>query len=327
MRPLLLSTLVPLLLLAQPALGDDAAIAQAKQRFSAGKAAYAEGRYKDAVQLFAQANALDPHAELLYNVGQAYEKLDDVSNALRVFREYLRLLPNAADRATVEQKCVKFQERLQAHGVQQVTISSSPTGAVLLVDDRAVGPTPWTGEIAPGHHVAVLKFKGYADGTREFDLAPSLAMDVDVSLSRPGPAVPVAPVGPTAGGPTGAPPPPTPPPDTPARERHVAPWTFAALGVGVAGLGAAIGLEVARKGAETTARNEPIQVTYMSDLNQMTTFQTASRAMVGVGAAALVAGGVLLFLDLRPQGSDGKAPTTALGCFSGACGAFASGRF
>ena len=40
--------------------------------------AYREARYKDAIDLFLQANRLDPHPELIYNVGQAYEKLGDV---------------------------------------------------------------------------------------------------------------------------------------------------------------------------------------------------------------------------------------------------------
>jgi tetratricopeptide (TPR) repeat protein len=330
MRPLLLSILVvPLLLLAPPARADDAAVAQAKQRFSAAKAAYSEGRYKDAVELFTQANALDPHAELLYNVGQAYEKLGDSANALRVFREYLRLLPNAADRAVVEQKVAKFEESLRARGVQQVTISSSPVGATVVLDDREVGKAPWTGEIPPGHHVAVLKVQGYADGKRDFDLAPDRAMDVDVSLSRPGlappdPSVPPGPLAPTPGVTATEP---QPPPDTPPRGRHVAPWTFAALGVGVAGLGAALGLEMARRSAESSARGDPTMVGYQSDLSQMTTYQTASRVMVGVGAAATVAGGVLLVLDLKPPGAGDKAPKTGLGCFGGACGAFAAGRF
>ncbi len=106
---------------------------QARQRFAAGKQAYGEGRYKDAVALFLQANALDPHAELLFNVGQAYEKLDDVSNALRVFREYLRLLPDAADRALVEGKNRKFEARLRERGVQQVTVTSRPTAAAVIL--------------------------------------------------------------------------------------------------------------------------------------------------------------------------------------------------
>jgi len=329
---LLLTLVVPLLLLAAPARADDAAIALAKQRFAAGKAAYGEGRFKDAVALFNEANSLDPHAELLYNVGQSYEKLDDVPNALRVFREYLRLLPNAADRAVVEQKCRHFEDRLRTRGVQQVTIMSSPIGATVILDDRAVGQAPWTGEIAPGKHVAVLKSPGYADLTRDFELPPDRAMDVDVSLSRPtGPLPPTTGPGvPPATGPIGSEPgtqPPQPPPDVPPPPRHVQPWTIATLAVGVAGMGAALGLEFARRGAESAARSEQVQIPYTDDINRMVTYQTASRALVGVGAALTVAGGVLLLVDLKPWASGDKSAKTGLGCSGGACGAFVSGRF
>jgi tetratricopeptide (TPR) repeat protein len=325
--PLMLCTLAP------PALADDP-VTQARQRFAAGRSAYGEGRYKDAVELFLQANALDPHAELLFNVGQAYEKLDDVSHALRVFREYLRLLPNAADRALVEEKDRKLEARLRERRVQQVTVLSRPSGATVVLDGKAVGQTPWTGDIEPGHHVAVIKSEGYADGTGDFTLAPEHAMDVEVPLARPPSSGPQSPEPPGPIGPGVTPPtPPGPGPDVPPevpptpapRGRHVAPWTIAALSVGVAGLGAALGLELARQGAENTAKNDPTQTGYQSALSQMTTFQTASRVLVGVGAVATAAGGVLLVLDLRGGGD--APPKATVGCFAGACGAFATGRF
>src|SRR6185437_10008781 len=236
-----------------------------------------------------------------------YEKLDDVANALRVFREYLRLLPNAGDRAVVEDKCRHFEDRLRLRGVQQVTILSSPLGATILLDGKAVGQAPWTGEIAPGHHVAVLKSPGYADVVRDFQLAADRAMDVDVSLSRPaeappGPAGPTGPagtqppaVGPVATGPVAGGEPPPPPPPPPAR--RVAPWTYATLGLGVGTLGAALGMELARKGAENSARSDMTAIAYENDYNRMVTYQTAGRVLVGVGAAVTVAGGVLLLLD------------------------------
>ena len=134
-----------------------------------------------------------------------------------------------------------------------------------------------------GHHVAVLKSPGYADVVRDFQLAADRAMDVDVSLTRPaeappgpaGTATPPAAVGPVA---QGAPPPPVP---APLHERHVAPWTYAALGLGVGTLGAALGIELARKGAENSARSDMTAIAYENDYNRMVTYQTASRALVG----------------------------------------------
>jgi tetratricopeptide (TPR) repeat protein len=315
---------VPLLLSPLPALADSEATAQAKQRFAAGAQAYREARYKDAIDLFLQANALDPHADLIFNVGQAYEKLGDVPNALRSYREYLRQKPGAADRATVETSIRNLEARLRERGVQQVSVFSTPAGATLLLDGKSVGQTPWTGEIAPGRHVAVLRATGYPDIAKEFVLMADRAMDLDVafSLAAAGSAAVVLAGKPAEGAKPaeGSKPPPEAPP-----KRGVAPWTVAALGVGVAGLGAALGLEIARRNAESSAKTDPTQLGYRSSLDSMTTYQTAARATVVVGALATAAGGVLLVFDLKGPAS---APAKAgIGCFMGACGAVASGRF
>ncbi len=191
----------PCCLRAAPARADADAQAQAKQRFARGAQAYREARYQDAIDLFREANRLDPHPDLVFNTGQAYEKLGDVGNALRSYREYLRLAPAASDRATVEASIKNLEARLRARGVQQVSIFSTPAGASLVLDERGVGQTPWTGEIAPGRHVAVLRASGYPDTAKAFVLVPEHAMDLDIALIL---AAPVAPAGRT---PEEAPPP------------------------------------------------------------------------------------------------------------------------
>jgi tetratricopeptide (TPR) repeat protein len=318
-RALILSLVVPLLLASPAAHADGDATAQAKQAFTAAVQAYREARYKDAIDLFRKAHALDPHADLIFNVGQAYEKLGDVANALRSYREYLRLEPQARDRAAVDASIRNLEARLRDRGVQQVTVLSTPPGAVLVLDGKVTGETPWTGEIATGHHTALVRATGYAEATTEFSLSDR-AVDLDFALGQNGKTVVVRePTGPDK--PKDGPPPL--PPDAP--KRGVAPWTFAALGVGVAGLGAALGLEMARRSAESTATTDHTQIGYQNALSNMSTFQTASRVLVGVGAAATAAGGVLLVLDLRrPAAPPVKA---GLGCVAGFCGPLVTGRF
>jgi tetratricopeptide (TPR) repeat protein len=323
MRTTLFVTLILPLLITSPAFADDTA-AQAKARFQAGAQAYREARYKDAIDLFLQANRLDPHAELVYNVGQAYEKLGDVPNALRSYREYLRLAPSAGDRATVETSIRNLEARLREKGLQQVTVFSSPAGATLLLDQKSVGQTPWTGEIAPGRHVLVLRATGFSDTAKEFVLVGDRAMDLDIALSTLGAgataqaaARPDAALDPRAVAPSAS--------DAPKPSTGVRPWTFAAFGLGVAGFGGALGFELARRGSERSAREAP-QVAYASEYDAMIAHQTTARAMAVVGAVGVAAGGVLLYLDLRSKSSSPR-PRAAMGCLGTTCGAFASGRF
>ena len=321
-RAFLVAIIASLTLAPASAMADTPDVARAKQTFTLGAKAYREARYKDAIDLFRKANELDAHPELIFNVGQAYEKLGDVASALRSYREFLRLSPGAADRATIEASIRNLEARLRERGVQQLSVLSTPAGATLMLDDKVVGQTPWTGEIAPGKHIAVLRATGYPDTAKEFVLLADRAMDLDIALSATRSAGATTIVSKPDDPP--APEPAAPPSDAPKKMR-VAPWTIAALAVGVGGLGAALGLEFARRGAESDAMGDPTQVGYRDRYDAMVTRQTAARALVGIGAAATVAGGVLLVLDLR---SGSKEPAkAALGCRGSTCGVFVAGRF
>ena len=328
-KAFLLSLLLPIALTAASArAADPDAELQAKQRFAAGAQAYREARYKDAIDLFLQANTLDPHPELIFNVGQAWEKSGDVPNALRSYREYLRLLPGATDRATVEASIKNLEARLRDKGVQQVSVFSSPVGATLVLDQKRVGPTPWTwrdragaaprhppGAGLSGHREGVRARGGPRDGPRHrHDHGPPGG---DAGQAHGGRSQPTRRPRSDAT--------PRPPADDAEARARVAPWTIAALSVGVVGLGASLGLEIARRSAQSAAQGDPTQIGYSSDLSTMQSRATAARVLVGVGAAVTAAGAVLLIVDLR----SGSAPPAkaGLGCHDGVCGAFAVGRF
>jgi tetratricopeptide (TPR) repeat protein len=343
MRRLMIAVLASTLsLLAAPAHADP--IADAQDKFKAGAKAYREARYKDAIDLFLAANGLDPHPELIYNVGQAWEKLGEVPNALRAYREYLRIAPEANDRATVETSIRNLEQRLRDKGVQQVSVYSSPAGAIVLLDGKQVGVTPWTGEMKPGRHTVVLKASGYPDAEKEVFLPEDRAMDIDITLSPAavvGPAVTAT--GPVATAPATAPTaaPTAAPTGTPdgRRELPVRPWTWAAFGLGVVGFGGAIGLEAARAGAESAARAEPTQIGYKQKYDTMIANQLGARVMAGIGAVGVAAGAALLVLDLRSvaAGDPGKGgavakpaaalvPVLGLSCSAIGCGLFATGK-
>jgi hypothetical protein len=85
--------------LAQEPTNDDD---QARQMFEAGRTAYVEGRYREAATLFQQSYGLSHRPLLLINVGNAWLKLDERDRAASAFREYLRLVPDAPDKAVLE---------------------------------------------------------------------------------------------------------------------------------------------------------------------------------------------------------------------------------
>ena len=313
-------------LFSQVARADTAA---AKQAFESAAQAYREGRYPEAVQLFLQAYEEDHQPQLIYNAAQAYEKAGDVPNALRSYRRFLRLAPDADDRPTVELRVRNLERRLREKGVQQVSVFSTPDGASLEIDGKAAGKTPWSAEIAPGTHVVVLRHEGFPDVTKEIVHSADHSLELDVTLgastatpARADASAPPASSHQVTGATT------TEPAADAATERSIRPLTWAAFGVGVAALGASVGFELARASAEQDARDAPTQVEHRDRYDTMKSRQTTARVLAGVGVAGAAAGGVLLYVDLsrKPRPTTRRA-RLQLGCGALGCGAFAHGSF
>ncbi|MEJ7735245.1 MAG: PEGA domain-containing protein [Polyangiaceae bacterium] len=307
-----------------PASASGSAIETARARYKEGALAFQQKRYKDAIDLFLEADRLASSPAFAFNVAIAYEAMGDTASTLRWLRTYLRRAPDAADRPAVEERIRSHEQKLAARGVQQVTLLSTPEGATVELDGRAVGVTPWTGEIAPGSHEAVLQLRGWLDARQRFELAADRASDVSIALSAaPAESAPTA----TGAADTGAPAP------AGTEVGRIGPLTWIALGAGVVGLGGALGFELARSGAEDSAREAPTQVETAEHLDDMEGRRTVARVLLGVGGAALLTGGVLLVVDLASGSGSGSepsaraAPRFAAGCDLAGCGALLRGGF
>ncbi|MCE7894177.1 MAG: tetratricopeptide repeat protein [Sorangiineae bacterium PRO1] len=70
----------------QPSAADDA---KARSLFKQGDAAYAEGRYEDALGAFEEAYRLSHRPRLMFNIGNALERLGKLSEAADALEKYL----------------------------------------------------------------------------------------------------------------------------------------------------------------------------------------------------------------------------------------------
>lgn len=310
------------------ATADSTRLDAARRRYQEGARAYSEGRYKEAIDLFRDAARLAPKPAFSYNIGLAYESLGDQANALKWYRDYLRREPDAPDRDEVRTRIEAAEAYLSQRGVQQVTILSSPDGATVYLDEDPVGVTPWTGEVVPGEHMITLMRRGYRDATKSFMMPPDEAIDVFVALKRRS----RAPGSTDASGVEETAPEPAPlsdaGPSDDAGSPRVRPLTWSLLGGGVAGLATSLGLELGRESAEDAARDpERTQVDRKEDYDRARSFQTAARVAVGVGAAATVLGGVLLYIDLSADEPEPRARGLSMGCSVASCNVRFKGTF
>lgn len=285
---------------------------QAKSQFQRGSELYEAGDYQKAVQAFMEADRLAPSAPLSFNIARAYERLNDASGALRWYRDYLRRNPQAPNATEVRARVAALSAKLAQSGVQQLTVVSMPVGATVVVDGRAVGVTPFTGDLPLGKHRVGLDLAGHRSQAHDLVLGRSAPTDLSTNLepeSKPGLVSTKDGAGAT---------------DRSGDKRFgVVPWVVA--GGGLAALGGALGFELARRSHENAAEDNPDQPTFQAEIDAMQRDKTTARVLAGVGGALLVTGTVMLFVnDRKPSTS---TPQVGLGCSFVGCTASAQGRF
>jgi hypothetical protein len=91
-------------------LGPKKTDAKARDLFEKGRAAWDEGRFREAWEHWHYSYRLSRRPELLYNVGQAADRLRMDREALEAFRLYLEKNPNATNRKEVENR-IRILER------------------------------------------------------------------------------------------------------------------------------------------------------------------------------------------------------------------------
>ena len=272
---------------------------RAKAHYEAGVAAYHDKHYSEAIDHLSCANQLLDSPAFAYNIAVTYEAMGDVATALRWYREHRRKAGAEANSDASNAKVAELEAKLQRRGVQQVSVLSKPEGAMLSIDDRALGLTPLTLELNPGHHSYRLTLAGHTHAEGSFELRVDRSLDVEAELrpvatptSQPA-LTPIVSASSDVRVSTPAEPAPS-----------FAPWTWISLGTGTLLLGGALGFEWRRAQLDADLGSAS-QADYQRRYDAMTTQQTTARLLAGLGAAALVSGGVLWIIDLnREPGSD-----------------------
>ena len=104
---------------------------EGRRLFEAGRAAYVDGKYRDALNYFREAHRLSGRPQLLFNIGQAADRLGEREQATQAFRDYLAAVPDADNRAEVEARIAELEQPEPDAGTEFV--AASPT------DDQASG--------------------------------------------------------------------------------------------------------------------------------------------------------------------------------------------
>lgn len=124
-----------------PAVTRTAAEEQARAHYRTGSIAFSAGRFADALTEFQKSHALSQRPELIYNIAVAFDRLRRDREALDAFEEYLRLVPDAPQRAEVEGRVALLREALQSHA-QLAATSATTTPAPDRAPTDSASHTP-----------------------------------------------------------------------------------------------------------------------------------------------------------------------------------------
>jgi tetratricopeptide (TPR) repeat protein len=273
-----------------------AAETPAKTAYRQGVEFFKQKKFADAIREFNKAYRLDPNPVLVFNMARAFEELQQYDSAIEYYRKYLEMLPDAPDRKTVEES-IRTLEILQKQAATPVlvplTVTSKPDGARVFVDGREIGTTPLKTTVPAGHHYLAVEADGHERHASEFDATAEAPFEREIVLLAR--AATVAPAGQDAG-----------------LSRRT--WAFITMGTGgaVGALGGVSGLLASRKADkldEIDADPRKASESQYEDLkSEGKNYALAADVLMGVGAAGVVAGLVLLFTGDDPAAT--AAPAT-----------------
>jgi hypothetical protein len=127
---------------AAPAASADDRVDRARAHYQRGLELFNQSQYKAAIAEFAAADGLAPSPILEFNMALCYDRLGDDEEALRRYKLYLKRVPDATNRAEVEAKIARLEERAGAGGGKPDHEALPDKGESDDASDPAAGAEP-----------------------------------------------------------------------------------------------------------------------------------------------------------------------------------------
>ncbi len=267
---------------------------EAKTRFKRGTELYDEGNFRGALIEFQRTYQLLPNYKILYNIGQVHLQLLEYARAQEAFTKYLKE-GGAEVAAARREEVTRELERLKTR-VGRIAITTAE-GAEVLVDDESVGTAPLRAPLPAntGRHKVTVVVPGREPQSRVVEVAGLETVAVTLGREelapRPAPS-PVVVVKPT----------PAPSDKTPMIIGWMSTGLLAIGGGVMAGL--AFSNEAELKRLKATFEVSPSNVSLAAQ--RVSAFSLAADLL---GVAAIIGGGVSLYLTIKALSSDSVALT------------------
>ncbi len=288
--------------LVAPSARADGDKALAESLFQAGRTLMEQHEYAQACPKFEDSQRQDPSPGTLLNLGECYEALGRTASAWAEYQAAASMA-RARGRSEQEQSALDHSKRI-APRLSKLEIdapASAVTGMVVRRDavDVGTGSLGVAVAVDPGSHRIEVSAPGYKPWSTSVDVGKEAALvRVAIPALEPAPAAATLPPG-TATSPTPSPAPATHDVGTGGSTRTLG-FVVGGAGVVVIGVGAVFGVLASKQASD--AKNDPALCPNevctpagRSEIDSAKSKALISTIGVGVGAAALVTGAVLVF--------------------------------
>ena len=283
-----------------PAQAANTHLADAKKHYGAGEKEFKAGDYAAALTDFQAADAIKSTPQSQRYIGLCQDKLGHFADAVASYEKFLAAVPakmkKEGDEITARVAEIKA---MPAH----LHVETTPPGASILADGKAMGTTPSDIELAPGKHIVHIELAGYLPIDKDVDLTYAAKENLSSALEAKPVEKPVA----------VAPPPPTPEtpkpvePAPPPKESHSKLPAFITGGLAIVAVGVGTGFGIA-----ALAKKSEFDTTPTSDIADTgENFALVADMAFGVAITLGVTSAVLFLTkdeDATPPAKTSSAP-------------------
>jgi len=304
----------------------DPADREARERYENAVKLYEDGAYDAALVELNRAAELRPSFKIFYNIGQVRFAMHDYAAAMDAYRQYLDKggdkIP-AARRDQVQKELTTLAQR-----VAKLTIETDVAGAEIFIDDTSVGTTPLSAPVVINSGIRRIsaRHSDYLPQSRRLSIAGGVQDTIKFALAdraaaaaEPAPVASVPATGAVSSsnaGPRTVPPPagavpsstaPALPAPTSHASEHSVPWLGWAL-TGAFAAGATVtGVLALHANSSLADDRNRLEVSNADISSKATKVRTLATVTDGLAAAAVIAGGVSLWLTLGSSGGESDA--------------------
>jgi hypothetical protein len=151
----------------------------AKKHYGEGEKKFKAGDYAGALTEFKAADDIKSTAQSQRYLGLCQDNLGHYAEAIGWYEKFLTAVPDKMKKEGDEVKARMAQIKAMP---ARIHIETTPAGAAILADGKAMGTTPTDVELTPGKHILHIELAGFLPIDRDMDLTFGAKEEVKLSL-------------------------------------------------------------------------------------------------------------------------------------------------